>query len=301
MDVDDGFGKKSNGLCSAYPFFPEAMRYPVGIATIGLHPNRLEATLELRLGDILLYAFDTLFYRVVADVYRLFGVPVWRVEAVVARPDDAELILPLLVPEPPFQAGWRPSPGDWVGGSAWMQGYLVQDAPGTSDDSGNDREVAQRLSGKHRRAEAIPEDAGRIEPIDNAAGAPTAPRPDLGLLHLQNGFSGEDRIFFYDIALTDIDFVSDTRCSTTFEMPFGADEYVYALSLDFDRAILDRLIAGLSPGERAAFLASVDGRETPFRARLPRPVTFAKLACRLGELQSVEAETFVPFVVEDLA
>lgn len=63
---------------------------------------------------------------VVPDVYRLFGVSVWRVEVVVARPDEQDLLLPIFVTEPSFEDAWRPSPGENVSGSAWIQGWMVE-------------------------------------------------------------------------------------------------------------------------------------------------------------------------------
>jgi hypothetical protein len=79
---------------------------------------------------------DDAFYqgevtRVVPGAYILFGVSLWRVEVVVARPDDQALVLPFYVPEHRFAEGWRPGPGDYVKGSAWVQGYLVRDADAT--------------------------------------------------------------------------------------------------------------------------------------------------------------------------
>lgn len=79
---------------------------------------------------------DDAFYqgeviRVVPAAHVLFGVSLWRVEVVVARPDELALALPFYVTEHHFAEGWRPQPGDYVKGAAWVQGYLVADL-GTS-------------------------------------------------------------------------------------------------------------------------------------------------------------------------
>lgn len=235
-DVEGSEGARANVLASAFPFFAEGPAYPVEIQEIALHPNRLEARLELAVAGTLVFAFDPLFCqhrglyrrgeactftlaalayameptggeevviddperirafrtrdawakthgcwtredelaalaareptspedlepicidisrgamlmpseegpaddafyqgevtRVVPGAHILFGVPIWRVDVVVARPDDETLILPFYVPERRFSEGWRPGPGDYVKGSAWVQGYLVRDADG---------------------------------------------------------------------------------------------------------------------------------------------------------------------------
>ena len=234
MDVESQSGEHSNVLWSAYPFFAEGSPYLVEVQGIGLHPNRLEARLDLAVAGTMVFAFDPLFYkhrglyrrgaaatfslaalaydmaptgaeeividdpervrafraqsawverhgiwtqddeaaalaawtaqtpedlepiridlsrgamlmpgeegpaddayfqgevtRVTPSAYVLFGVPIWRVEVIVARPDDQTFILPFFVPEHRFQDGWRPSVGDYVKGSAWVQGYLLADA-----------------------------------------------------------------------------------------------------------------------------------------------------------------------------
>ncbi|MGH8565020.1 MAG: hypothetical protein ACREXW_13410 [Gammaproteobacteria bacterium] len=61
---------------------------------------------------------------VVPETYVLFGVTFWRVDVVVLRPRDLNLELPFYVAEHLFPAEWRPQPGDYVTGSAWLQGYL---------------------------------------------------------------------------------------------------------------------------------------------------------------------------------
>lgn len=66
--------------------------------------------------------------RVIPHVYVLFGVPIWRVDVVVANPEDQVLTLPFYVPEHCLSDGWRPRPGGYVKGSAWVQGYLVAGA-----------------------------------------------------------------------------------------------------------------------------------------------------------------------------
>lgn len=63
VDIEAEPGQRSNVLWSAYPFFAEGFRYAARIEAIGLHPNRLEARLDLAVAGLLVVAFDPLFYQ----------------------------------------------------------------------------------------------------------------------------------------------------------------------------------------------------------------------------------------------
>lgn len=62
--------------------------------------------------------------RVVPQAHVLFGVTFWRVDVVVLRPGGVDLALPFYVAAHLFPAEWRPQSGEYVTGSAWLQGYL---------------------------------------------------------------------------------------------------------------------------------------------------------------------------------
>jgi hypothetical protein len=124
---------------------------------------------------------------------------------------------------------------------------------------------------------------------------------DLGLFHLCNGFDGEDGIFFYGVEFFDIDFISAELCSVMFEIPFGENSELYAMSLDFDRDILRQLILKLSGPLQKEFIDANEGRTLPFQANLPQPVTATVIKCRLGEKQTTaEGEQFVPFIIQSI-
>lgn len=60
------------------------------------------------------------------QAHALFGMRVWRVDVTVSRlMGDVDFTLPLYATEKSFAEGWRPKVGEYVGGSAWMQGYMM--------------------------------------------------------------------------------------------------------------------------------------------------------------------------------
>lgn len=65
MNVVGEDGQPCNEFRSAYPFFADGIRYPVEVSHIHLHPNRLEAVLELSLArtGLPVSVFDALFYK----------------------------------------------------------------------------------------------------------------------------------------------------------------------------------------------------------------------------------------------
>ena len=126
-------------------------------------------------------------------------------------------------------------------------------------------------------------------------------KPDLGLFHLSNGFDGEDGIFFYGVEFSDIDFISVELCSVMFEIPFGENGELYAMSLDFDSNILRQLILKLPIALQEEFINANEGRTLPFQANLPHPVSTTVINCRLGEKQTTaEGEQFVPFIIQSI-
>lgn len=124
--------------------------------------------------------------------------------------------------------------------------------------------------------------------------------PDLGLKYQQQSLAGDQPVEFLQIRFSEIDFVSPELCTTLFEVPFGEDRAVHALSLDFDQEILLELLARLSPEAQQTFLAEVNGQLPPFHASLPEPVLVERVWCELGEEQESEGENFVPFVIQSL-
>ena len=102
--------------------------------------------------------------------------------------------------------------------------------------------------------------------------------------------------YFYNVELVDIDFISPGLHSIMFE--FREGDTVYALSFDFDNRIAKDIFAMLSPEHQSQFLASIHGRNFPFRATLPKPVVLSTVESYLGELQGGAHDSFIPFVIK---
>jgi hypothetical protein len=124
--------------------------------------------------------------------------------------------------------------------------------------------------------------------------------PDLGLIYQQQSLIDDQPVEFLQIRFSEIDFVSHELCTTLFEVPWGEDAKLHALSLDFGQDILLELLAHLEPDAQQAFLTQVNGQLPPFHVSLPEPVLVERVWCALGEEQEVEGESFIPFVIQSL-
>ena len=94
----------------------------------------------------------------------------------------------------------------------------------------------------------------------------------------------------------DIDFISPGLHSVMFEFPEG--DTVYAVSFDFDNRIAKDIFTMLSPEHQPQFLASIHGRNFPFRVTLPTPIILSTVESYLGELQRGAHDSFIPFVIK---
>lgn len=50
--------------------------------------------------------------------------PFWRLEAALVR-RDSDFVLPLYVAESLLEGDWRPTVGEFVEGSLWLQAYAI--------------------------------------------------------------------------------------------------------------------------------------------------------------------------------
>ncbi|WOD12440.1 hypothetical protein RPW65_06210 [Pseudomonas sp. NyZ704] len=121
--------------------------------------------------------------------------------------------------------------------------------------------------------------------------------PDLGTVY-QQSTAAENEVEFLQIRFSDIDFVSHELCTTLFEVPWGEDQELHALSLDFDQDMLLQILARLEPEAQQQFVAQVNGQQPPFHVSLPEAVLVDRVTCVLGEEQEVEGEVFTPFVIQ---
>lgn len=123
-------------------------------------------------------------------------------------------------------------------------------------------------------------------------------KPDYGLRLLRDGISGDVDHFFYDFRLFSLTVLARGQYSTMVEQPYGGE--LHALSLDFDQRRLEQILAKATP-QLAAFIRAELARD-PASARtidFEGEVAFG-VRTRLGHLQKVQRESFVPFVAQEI-
>jgi hypothetical protein len=123
-------------------------------------------------------------------------------------------------------------------------------------------------------------------------------KSDYGLRLSKQGISSGVDIFFYDFRLFSISVLGPESYSTTVEMPYEGE--MHALSLDFNQAQLKNILARADPSVNA-FVWTELARD-PYSARsidLDGHVSFA-VRSRLGVLQTVAQEEFIPLVAQEI-
>jgi hypothetical protein len=123
-------------------------------------------------------------------------------------------------------------------------------------------------------------------------------KPDYGLKLFTAGVGQEVDQFFYNFALFSLTVLKQGRYSTMVELPYDGERC--ALSLDFNQEHLEQILAK-APHRIAVFI-----RQEIFRdPSSPRTIDFEGevifgVRARLGQLQVLERERFVPLVAEDV-
>jgi hypothetical protein len=123
-------------------------------------------------------------------------------------------------------------------------------------------------------------------------------KPDYGLNLMQQGTSPAADLFFYDFRLFSLSVLGRGEYSTMVEIQFQGEQH--ALSLDFNHSLMEKILAKAEP-RLAAFVRAELSRDplSPRAIDLDRHVTFGVRA-RLGGLQTVAKEQFVPLVAQEI-
>jgi hypothetical protein len=123
-------------------------------------------------------------------------------------------------------------------------------------------------------------------------------KPDYGLKLFNDGIPRNVDHNFYDFRLYSLTVLGRGEYSTMVEMPFGGK--VYAMSLDFSQNHLDKILSK-APQNISRYLNSALLRDpdTPRTIDFEGEVVFGVRA-RLGEMQRVQKESFVPFVAQEI-
>lgn len=123
-------------------------------------------------------------------------------------------------------------------------------------------------------------------------------KPDYGLRLMKDGVSPEVDQFFYDFRLFSLTVFGSGQFSTMVELPIAGE--MHALSLDFNQKQLEQILSK-APAPVAAFISN----ELSGDPSTPRTIDFEGEAVfgvrtRLGQLQQVQRESFVPLVAQEI-
>ncbi len=123
-------------------------------------------------------------------------------------------------------------------------------------------------------------------------------KPDYGLRQMNDGISRNVDQCFYDFRLYSLTVFGRGQYSTMVEMPLAGE--LHALSLDFNQGQLDQILAKASP-KTALFLRKELSRDPSTQRTIDfeGEVVFGVRA-RLGELQKVQRESFVPLIAQEI-
>ena len=123
-------------------------------------------------------------------------------------------------------------------------------------------------------------------------------KPDYGLKLLNSGISRDVIQNFYDFRLFSLTVLGRGQYSTMVEMPFDGEWY--ALSLDFNQKQLDEILLKAEKNV-AEFLKNelLRDSESPRTIDFEGEIIFGVTA-KLGELQRLSKESFVPFVAQEI-
>ncbi len=119
--------------------------------------------------------------------------------------------------------------------------------------------------------------------------------PDYGLTLLRSGVHRDFQVYFYTLQLDHISAVRHHQFTTLLRTSQGGVDY--ALSLDFDRDVLDDIVEWASPAAKSSVRFWLLQQGSVVTLQLPELITFGVCAS-LGEEQRAAKETFVPFVIE---
>ncbi len=123
-------------------------------------------------------------------------------------------------------------------------------------------------------------------------------KPDYGLTLIKEGVSREVIHHFNNFPLYSLTILGPSQYSTTVDMPY-ADE-IYAVSLDFDQRQLEKILLKASPEIVSLICKEIkDDPSTPRTIDFEGAVVFGVHA-RLGEIQHVQYESFVPLVAQEI-
>ncbi len=123
-------------------------------------------------------------------------------------------------------------------------------------------------------------------------------KPDYGLRLVKDGISPNIDQFFYDFRLYSLTVLGRDQYSTMVELPYAGE--LHALSLDFNKAQLTKILAKAS-----SQLRELINKQLALDPDTPRTIDFNDevsfgVRARIGQIQTVQKERFVPLVAQEI-
>ena len=123
-------------------------------------------------------------------------------------------------------------------------------------------------------------------------------KPDYGLKLMNSGVGAEVDHYFHDFRLYSLTVLGRGQYSTMVDFPLEGE--VCALSLDFSQRQLEQILSKASP-ELSGFIRDQISRDpsSPRTIDFDGEVAF-EVRARLGQLQVIQRESFVPLVAQEI-
>ena len=123
-------------------------------------------------------------------------------------------------------------------------------------------------------------------------------KPDYGLRLMRDGISNDVDQYFYDFRLFSLTVLGLGQYSTMVELPYEGQ--LHAFSLDFNQEQLGQILSKASPHLTALLRAELTrDPASPRTIDFEGEVSFG-VRTRLGQLQKVQRESFVPLVAQEI-
>jgi hypothetical protein len=160
-------------------------------------------------------------------------------------------------------------------------------------------EAEQMIARKRRELENASEvpirSTVQISPEKKAS----AFKPDYGLRLLKDGYSPNTDLYFYEFRLYSISVLGVGDYSTMVEKRYDGE--THALSLDFNGAQLEKILAGAEPDVTAFVRAELSKDPISSRTIELDPFVSFAVRARMGRLETASTnEQFVPLVAQEI-
>lgn len=122
-------------------------------------------------------------------------------------------------------------------------------------------------------------------------------KPDYGIRVAEEGISSDVDLVFYDFRFYSISIIGPMQYSTMVDMPYEGK--IFALSLDFDQPILEAILNASPTIAKEVYAALASDPASPRTIELQGFIACG-IRARLGKIQSVAKEQFIPLIAKEV-